>query len=71
MGNGPAAAALDPAPAPIAHTSQMMGNDYLWRIDKGRLALRYSHACLEENLDEQAGVRGRNRLRAGVGYLAR
>lgn len=36
MGDGPAAAALDPAPAAIAHTSQMMGDDYLfWRISEG------------------------------------
>ena len=30
MGDGPAGAALDPVPAPIAHTSQMMGDDYLF-----------------------------------------
>lgn len=36
MGDGPASAALDPAPAPIAHTSQMMGDDYLfWRVSEG------------------------------------
>lgn len=36
MGDGPAAAALNPAPAAIAHTSQMMGDDYLfWRISEG------------------------------------
>ncbi len=36
MGDGPAAAGLDPAPAPIAHTSQMLGDDYLfWRISEG------------------------------------
>jgi mono/diheme cytochrome c family protein len=36
MGDGPAGAALDPAPAAIAHTSQMMGDDYLfWRISEG------------------------------------
>jgi len=36
MGDGPAGQALDPAPAPIAHTSQMMGDDYLfWRISEG------------------------------------
>lgn len=36
MGDGPAGAALDPAPAPIAHTSQMMADDYLyWRISEG------------------------------------
>ena len=36
MGDGPVGAALDPAPAPIAHTSQMMADDYLyWRISEG------------------------------------
>jgi len=36
MGDGPAAATLDPAPVAIAHTSQMLGDDYLfWRITEG------------------------------------
>lgn len=36
MGDGPAAVGLDPAPAPIAHSSQMLGDDYLyWRISEG------------------------------------
>jgi mono/diheme cytochrome c family protein len=36
MGDGPAGAALDPSPAPIAHTSQMMSDAYLfWRISAG------------------------------------
>jgi len=36
MGDGPAGVALDPAPAAIAHTSQMMGDDYLfYRISEG------------------------------------
>jgi mono/diheme cytochrome c family protein len=36
MGDGPAGLALDPAPSPIAHTSQMMADDYLyWRISEG------------------------------------
>ena len=36
MGDGPASAALDPAPAPIAHTGQMLGDDYLyWRVAEG------------------------------------
>ena len=36
MGDGPAGAALDPAPSPIAHTSQMMADNYLfWRISEG------------------------------------
>lgn len=36
MGDGPAGASLDPAPAPVAHSSQMMADDYLfWRISEG------------------------------------
>jgi mono/diheme cytochrome c family protein len=36
MGDGPTAAGLEPAPAPIAHTSQMMGDNYLfWRVSEG------------------------------------
>lgn len=36
MGDGPAGSALDPAPAPVAHTSQMAADDYLfWRISEG------------------------------------
>lgn len=36
MGDGPAGASFDPPPAPIAHTSRMLGDDYLyWRISEG------------------------------------
>ena len=36
MGDGTGAANLDPAPAAIAHTSRMLGDDYLyWRISAG------------------------------------
>jgi mono/diheme cytochrome c family protein len=36
MGDGPAGQQLDPQPAPIAHTSRMLGDDYLfWRISEG------------------------------------
>jgi mono/diheme cytochrome c family protein len=36
MGDGPAGTALDPVPAAVAHTSQMMADDYLyWRISEG------------------------------------
>ncbi len=38
MGDGVIAQSLDPAPAPIAHTSRMLGDDYLfWRISEGGL----------------------------------
>jgi mono/diheme cytochrome c family protein len=36
MGDGPTAAALNPAPPSLAMTSRMMGDDYLyWRISEG------------------------------------
>lgn len=36
MGEGPTGASLDPSPAPIAHTSQMLSDGYLfWRITEG------------------------------------
>jgi len=36
MGDGPAGEVLNPSPAPIAHTSQMLGDDYLfWQISEG------------------------------------
>jgi mono/diheme cytochrome c family protein/polyhydroxyalkanoate synthesis regulator phasin len=36
MGDGPGGQALDPAPAPVAHSSQMLGDDYLfWRVSEG------------------------------------
>ncbi len=36
MGDGPAGVSLDPAPAPVAHSSQMLGDDYLfWRVSEG------------------------------------
>ena len=36
MGDGPAGQGLDPAPAPVAHSSQMLSDSYLfWRINEG------------------------------------
>jgi mono/diheme cytochrome c family protein len=36
MGDGPVGTALDPAPAPVAHTSRMMADGYLfWRVSEG------------------------------------
>lgn len=36
MGDGPAGEALDPAPASVAHSSQMLADDYLfWRLSEG------------------------------------
>ena len=45
MGDGVAAKGFDPAPAAVAHTSQMLGDDYLfWRISDGGAAEPFSSA---------------------------
>ena len=57
MGDGPASEALDPAPAPIAHTGQMLGDDYLfWRVTEGGAFEPFNSAmpAWKESLDEQA-----------------
>ena len=57
MGDGPAAASLDPAPAPIAHTSLMLGDGYLfWRIGEGGTVAPFNSAmpAWKATLDEQA-----------------
>jgi mono/diheme cytochrome c family protein len=57
MGDGPAGTALDPAAAPIAHTSQMLGDDYLfWRISEGGAIAPFNSAmpAWAATLDEQA-----------------
>jgi len=55
MGDGPAGAALDPAPAAIAHTSQMMGDDYLfWRISEGSGGFNTAMPAWKDVLDERA-----------------
>lgn len=57
MGDGPAGAALDPAPAPVAHSSQMLGDDMLfWRISEGGAMAPFSSTmpAWKDSLDEQA-----------------
>ncbi len=55
MGDGPTAASLDPAPSPIAHTSQMMGDDYLfWRVSEGGISFNTAMPAWNGTLDEQA-----------------
>jgi mono/diheme cytochrome c family protein len=57
MGDGPAGKALDPGPAPIAHTSQMMGDDYMfWRINEGGAMEPFNSSMIawKNVLDEQA-----------------
>lgn len=57
MGDGPAAASLNPAPAPIAHTSLMLGDSYLfWRISEGGTGEPFNSTMppWKSTLDEQA-----------------
>ena len=57
MGDGPAGTGLDPAPAPVARTSQMMGDSYLfWRISEGGSMEPFNSAmpAWKNALDEQA-----------------
>lgn len=57
MGDGPAGQALDPLPAPIAHTSRMLGDDYMfWRVSEGGLHEPFSSAMprWQDVMDEQA-----------------
>ena len=55
MGDGPAGEVLDPAPAPVAHTSQMMGDDYLfWRISEGGVQFSSAMPGWKASLDEDA-----------------
>lgn len=57
MGDGPGAAGLDPAPAAIAHTSQMLGDSYLfWRVSEGGAMDPFNSAMISWKgvLDEDA-----------------
>lgn len=55
MGDGPSAAALDPSPAPIARTSQVMDDDYLfWRISEGGAPFDTAMPVWKGTLDEGA-----------------
>lgn len=54
MGDGPGGASLNPAPAAVAHTSQMMGDDYLfWRISEGGAPFTTAMPVWREVLTEQ------------------
>lgn len=57
MGDGPAGVGLDPAPSPVAHTSQMLGDNFLfWRISEGGAMSPFSSAmpAWKDSLDEQS-----------------
>jgi mono/diheme cytochrome c family protein len=73
MGDGPAGIALDPAPAPVAHSSQMLGDDMLfWRVSEGGVMEPFSSTmpAWKGSLDEQARWDLVNYLRAlGTGSV--
>lgn len=53
MGDGPAGASLDPPASPIAHTSQMLADDYLfWRLSEGGLSFKTAMPAWKDILDE-------------------
>ncbi len=53
-GDGSGGVELDPAPAPIAHTSQMMGDAYMfWRITEGGIPFETGMIPYRDILDEQ------------------
>ncbi len=55
MGDGPTGASLDPLPAPIAHTSQMLSDGYLfWRITEGGAAFGTAMPVWGETLEPEA-----------------
>jgi mono/diheme cytochrome c family protein len=65
MGDGPAGAALDPVPAPVAHSGQMMGDDYLfWRISEGGKPFQTAMPAYKGTLDETERWNVINYLRA-------
>ena len=71
MGDGPAGAALNPAPAAVAHTSQMLGDDYLfWRISEGSASFNTSMPGWKATLDENSRWDVINYIRAlGTGEV--
>lgn len=76
MGDGVGAANLDPAPAALAHTSRMLGDDYLyWRVSEGGSHDPFNSAmpAWESAFDETARWDVINYLRAlssgGIGQM--
>ena len=63
MGDGPSAASLDPAPAPVAHTSAMLGDGYLyWRMADGGAAFNSTMPAWKDSLSE-------SEIWAVIGYM--
>lgn len=54
MGDGPAGASLDPPASPIAHTSQMLADDYLfWRLSEGGMPFKTAMPAWKDILSEE------------------
>jgi len=54
MGDGPAGQGMDPAPAPIAHSSQMLSDSYLfWRISEGGAPFNTAMIAYKNVLSEE------------------
>jgi mono/diheme cytochrome c family protein len=72
MGDGPSAVNLDPQPAAIAHTSQMMSDAYLfWRVTEGGIPFETAMIPYGGVLDEQARWDVLNYVRSlGNGQMA-
>lgn len=71
MGEGEAGQALNPAPAPVAHTSQMLGDDYLfWRLSEGGVPFQTAMPAWKDTLNEEERWDVVNYLRAlGAGQV--
>lgn len=55
MGDGPAGVVLDPPASPVARTSQMLGDGYLfWRISEGGYSFGTAMPAWKDVLDERA-----------------
>ncbi len=63
MGDGPSAASLDPAPSPVAHTSTMLSDGYLyWRIAEGGADFKSAMPAWKDSLTE-------DEIWALIGYM--
>ncbi len=72
MGDGPGGASLDPSPAPIAHSGQMLSDAHLfWRITEGGIPFETAMIPFRDILDETARWDVINYVRAlGSGQVA-
>jgi len=63
MGDGPSASSLNPTPAPVAHTSTMLSDSYLyWRISEGGSAFNSTMPSWKNSLSE-------SEIWAVIGYM--